>query len=934
MKRTPRTSGFLNLIVFILRSTRAFTRFCFNLLRRSSRRTAFFVAILLTNTFAFPQTGIVTGRVKFGNEALEAATVSLGQRTKLTDHNGEFSFSVRAGHYKLIITHAGFRKVERVVIIEADSTKRFEFDLVANEQLGEIVVLGSRSNIQRSNLNTTVPVDAFSSGQLLETGQTSVMQMLLFTAPSVNASLQFYSEPISLRGLNPDQTLMLLNGTRYSNMAYINTGIPRGQLGKGSEGNDLSSIPFSAIERIEILRDGASAQYGSDAIAGVVNFILKESTHETSVKLHVGQQYKGDGERVNLGIYHGIDLNKKGFLSISGDFDYRGPTFRGGEYEGTVYKSLDGVSHLDSIRLKALDDSIIQARGFDRGDVSHAGTTKLINFGVLVNGAYRVKAKTELFWTGALNNNLLTYVQPRTLPKNKMIVNTELYPDGFRAEVKPNRWNVSVIAGAKGVTEKDIHWEYSSAYSMNTYRYKSENTNNASQQYSLGKNAPTTFYTGSSTYQQLTNTIHFSKHASNPTNRLLDFNLSWGAELRLENYRTKAGDSASWYNYDPSLNKMRGAQNSRVFSPDDVVNKTRYAPCAYIDYESDFSSRFLLNLASRFEYYSDFGSNLAGKFAARFKLFDKLTLRGSISNGFRAPSLQQTYFSAITGGFITTPGGVRKTTTKGIFNHDHPVTKLFGVPPLEAEKSVNLSGGLTSALTRCIYLTIDAYWIQIKNRIVLSGDFDRNKNPEVDGLLKDSSLRDFSYIDLVSFFANAINTRTQGVDVVLHGKWNFHKSQLIAVMSANFTQTGLFGDIRTAANLSATTENKNTLFNDEQRTDLENGQPRSKIILSLNFKRNKIGLILRNTRFGETAFQYTGFPKETFSPKVLTDITFSYTPKYWVTITSGVNNVFNVYPDRVKNFDNTMQGRFPYGLDAWQFGFLGGYYYVSMGLNL
>ena len=932
MKRTPRTSGLQNLMVFILRNPRAFGRFHFIGLSRRTGRTAFFVAILLSNTIAFSQTGTITGRVRFGNEPLEAATVSLGQKTKLTDHNGEFSFSAQAGHYKLIITHAGFRRVERLVILEAGSTKSFEFDLVANEQLGEIVVLGSRSNVQRSNLNTTVPVDAFSSAQLIETGQTSPMQMLLFTAPSVNASLQFYSEPISLRGLDPDQTLILLNGTRYSNMAYINTGIPRGQLGKGGAGNDLSTIPFSAIEKIEILRDGASAQYGSDAIAGVVNIILKESTHKTSVKLQVGQQYKGDGERINLGIYHGIDLNKRGFLSFSGDFDYRGPTYRRGEYLGTVYYDTAGKTPREQDRLLALDSQKIKDRGFDRNDVSHSGTTKLINFGILVTGAYHVKKKTELFWTGALNNNLLTYVQPHTLPRNNRAVNTELYPDGFRAIVKPNRWNASVIAGARGVTGKGIHWEYSSAYGMNTYRYKSENTNNASQQYTLGKNAPTRFYTGSSTYHQLTNTIHFSKNFSDPRNRLMNFNLSLGAELRIEKYRTKAGDSASWNNYDPSLNKFGGAQNSRVFSPADVVNKNRYVPSAYIDYESNFSSRFLLDLASRFEYYSDFGGNFAGKLAARFKLFDKLTLRGSISNGFRAPSLQQTYFSAITGGFANI-GGIRKSTTTGIFNHDHPVTKLFGVPSLEAEKSINLSGGLTSTLTSCISLTIDAYWIQIKNRVILSGGLGRS-NPEVDSLLNDPSLRNYSYIDQVSFFANAINTRTQGVDGVIHGRWNFHKSQLMAVMSANFTRTRLFGDIRTATNLSATAENKNALFNEEQRTDLENGQPRSKIILNLNFKRNKIGFILRNTRFGETAFQYTGFPKETFSPKVLTDIMFSYTPKYWLTITSGANNVFNVYPDRVENFDNTMQGRFPYGLDAWQFGFLGGYYYVSMGLNL
>jgi iron complex outermembrane recepter protein len=254
------------------------------------------------------------------------------------------------------------------------------------------------------------------------------------------------------------------------------------------------------------------------------------------------------------------------------------------------------------------------------------------------------------------------------------------------------------------------------------------------------------------------------------------------------------------------------------------------------------------------------------------------------------------------------------------------------VPSLEAEESINLSAGFTSTITKHIYLTVDGYWIQIKNRVVLGGNFNR-KNPEVDSLLKDPSLKEYGNVVQVSFFSNAINTRTHGVDAVLRGKWNFRKTQVIAIVSANFTDTRLFGDIKTAENLSATDANENTLFNQEQRINLEEGQPRNKIIVSLNYKKEKIGIMLRNTRFGETAFKGVGKVKETFSPKILTDLSINYTPKSWMNIAVGANNIFDVYPDQINDYQNTNEGIYKYATQATPFGYNGGYYYVSTGFN-
>lgn len=889
------------------------------------------VIIVSANTFSFSQNGIITGKVKYGTEALQSATVSLGNQTTNTDHKGEFSFSIKPGNYTITVTHVSYNKIEKAVRVEGGRTQNIDFDMIPDgSQLGEITVVGSRSLVHRSNLNTPVPIDVFSSAQLAQTGQTNLMQMLNFTAPSFNASMQIMTEPVTLRGLDPDHTLILLNGTRYHNIAYMNPGLPRGQLGRGSVGNDLNTIPFSAIEKVEILRDGASAQYGSDAIAGVVNTRLKESTGKTSVSLHLGQHFKGDGEKFKLGIYRGIDLNKKGFLSFSADLNHREPAFRGGEHKGTVYKNIPAnSSYTDSVRIRAEDDSIIKARGFDRMKAGNAGTTKSTSIGFLMNGAYRVSDKTELFWTGTLNYQTLTFENNQILPRNPVAINTLLFPDGFKAIAKPITWNVSGIVGARGLLRKGVHWEYSSAYGINSIRYNAENTNNASQQFTLGKYAPTTFYTGSVIYRQLTNALHFTKNINNPGDKLNMINLGWGAEWRFENFEMKAGEETSWKNYDSQNRKIGGVGG---VSDRDALNKNRNVMCGFADLEAEFNDRFLLNLATRYEHYSDFGGNLAGKIAVRYSVFNKLYLRGSLSNGFRAPSIQQRYYSAITNGRRVI-GGVQTGTTRGVFNNEHDVTKVFGVLPLEAEKSLNLSGGLTSTISRNIYLTIDAYWIEIKNRIVLSGAFDRVVNPEVDSLLKSSSIDGYPNVGQVSFFSNAINTKTKGIDIVLHGKWKMRKAQLIGSLAANFTKTRLFGEIKAVPNLSATTANLNALFDDEQRSDVERGQPRSKIILSLNYQSEKIGFIIRNTRFGENAYKFSSLILEVFSPKIVTDVSISYAPQSWLSITAGANNVFNVFPDPIKNYANTGEGKQIYALDVWQFGFMGGYYYVSMGLN-
>ena len=259
------------------------------------------------------------------------------------------------------------------------------------------------------------------------------------------------------------------------------------------------------------------------------------------------------------------------------------------------------------------------------------------------------------------------------------------------------------------------------------------------------------------------------------------------------------------------------------------------------------------------------------------------------------------------------------------------MAKAFGLKPLQPEKAVNLSGGFTSTVTPQINLTVDAYWIQIKNRIVLSGRFDKATNPDVNSILQNRP-----NIDGIQFITNAINTRTHGIGIVMNGDWRFRKASLGFMLAANFTRTNIFGPIQTTDKLPADSLNTNTLFNREEREKIENGQPISKIILSANYKKGKIGFLTRSTRFGKTSAVFNSANKlqdEFFSAKILTDVSINYSPKKWLTITAGANNVFNVYPDRVKNSTNTNQGILIYSNEAMPFGYNGGYYFLNMSFN-
>ncbi|MEO7394046.1 MAG: TonB-dependent receptor [Chitinophagaceae bacterium] len=899
-----------------------------------------FVVICLANTISFAQDATIRGRVNHGDEVLPSASVSLAGKSMLTDEKGEFSEMVKPGTYTIIITHAGYKKMQQTVIANAGIITNIDFDMTAADELEEIIMVGFRAKSGRTNLNTAVPVDVFSGSQLVETGQISLTQILNFLAPSFNASREILNETATLRGLDPQHVLILINGIRYHPMAFIFSGNLKGQLGKGSVGNDLNSIPFSAIEKIEVLRDGATAQYGSDAIGGVINIRLKKITGKTSLQIHSGQFYKDDGEKFSAGLYHGFLLKNKslpsdrqGFLGLSATYRSQESTSRGGIYDWLVYKNYPStpIPRADSIRIKRHDDSLVQLRGFNRqGVADNIGITKLTSTGVAINGGYPINSRTEIFLTIMLNSRRLERDGFYRLPRDSARVNFFLFPDGFQPRFKSNTVDVSVTPGIKGTTKKDWYWDITSSYGINSVRHSATNTNNASQTLILGANAPTSFYTGTDIFKQLTNDINFTKQLLLSANQFKSLNFSWGAEWRLENYVSRTGEEASWKNYDAVNYPQGGAVGA---GPENAINKSRHVFGGYAELESEFKNNLLLNLAGRYEYYSDFGSNMAGKIAARYRFSKNFLLRASVNNGFRAPSLQQRYLTTIN--LTSTPARILEAT--GTFPNTHEVVKALNITSLTAERSININGGFASTFLKKIHLTIDAYWIQIKDRIIVSGNFRRIPGNTLDAIL--NLYPQFNAIKSISFYSNAINTKTKGIDIVLDGNWNYKKESFGISLAANFNSTRLYGAIKTSDKLSTIAGSSTTLFNSEEKTRIEKGQPDSKIILSLNYTIGKIKLNIRNTRFGKTMIAplslippFSPNP-EFFSSKILTDVSLAYYLKPWATITAGVNNITNVYPDRLKIYENTANSRLIYSPEGSPFGFNGGYYFLNMSFN-
>lgn len=878
---------------------------------------------LLSNTlFALSS---LEGKVidKKTGEPIKAASIYLEENKKtFTDGNGFFMFrELQEASYKLKVTNLGYENYfAEIEVIQNITNLVIELER-KNIMMGQgVTVLGSRSMVERSVTQTSVPVDIISKESISRTGNAELSKSLTELLPSFNAQRQTFSDgtdhitPATLRGLGPDQTLVLINGKRRHTTSHV-TVTP--VVGKGSVGTDFNAIPSAAIERVEVLRDGASAQYGSDAIAAVVNIILKENADASDISTYVGQHFEEDGKYSQVSANLGYNLGGKGYINVTGEFRDRGYTNRAQPYQGLIYRTAnqDGLSFEENFEL---DRQIISDRGLSVEDFNlRIGDSDQENIAGFFNSAYQINENTEFYAFGGLNHRKSISAGFYRFP-NDPRNDTTIYPNGFLPFLQGTINDASMAAG---ITTKKNNWtiDISNVFGRNSYDYNIENSLNRS----LESESPTEFYSGSTIFAQNTTNLNISRNYGDMLN-LPSFIVAFGGEMRYENYQIIEGEEASWGSQNSDLEP--GAQVFPGFRPQDAVDASRISAATYLNLESDITERLLLSIAGRFEYFEDFGNNINGKFAARY-IFDELfTLRAAVNSGFRAPSLHQRYYSSTRTIFAQTQDGLFPFEVLTV-NNDSRIANAIGVDNLEAETSLNFSLGATSQIGNNTVITVDAYQIDINDRIVLSGLF-TVFDPAIGELLAG-----IPGVDAFQFFSNAINTRTQGIDVVISHRMSLENHNIGITIAGNYAETKLRGEIETPDALEGE-QYEDLIFSREERGRIESAQPLSKVNITLEYNYKPITITLRNVRYGEVTHLLNDPAfDQTFSAQWLTDLNINYQISNRLSIYIGSNNIFDIYPDENSDVmsDN---GRFPYNTAVTQFGFNGGFYYAGLNISL
>ncbi|MCB2375945.1 TonB-dependent receptor [Hymenobacter sp. BT635] len=931
------------------------------------------LTLLLLTTRSSAQTTTVTGRVTSATGAAQPGVTVLEKGTAngtSTDSEGRYSIGVPAN---AVLVFSAIGSAAQQVAVGGRTAVDVRLQ-DATTDLSEVVVTGSRATEGRSNILTTAPVDVISAREIKLFAQVDVSQILTYVAPSFQSSRQSISDgtdhvdPASLRGLGPDQVLVLVNGKRRHSSALVNI---NGTVGRGSVGTDLNTIPNASIKRIEVLRDGAAAQYGSDAIAGVINIQLKDDTTGVQASSTVGQTYEGDGRLYQADANVGIGLNGRGYLDLSGQFSNRSYTNRTGtDTAPLIYLGGNGGNYPGSAdteqkrrELKAQDDALVRQNGYDRKNL-RLGQSEARNYGGFLNLGYTLVKSIGLqaYVTAGVTHRTGKAAGFYRLPNQLTQMDATIYPNGFLPFINTLIDDQSIIAGLRTqVAGFDV--DLSNTFGRNELRFDISNTLNASLPVGL---SPTNFYAGSIAFRQNTSNLNFTRRFTDVA-ALSTLNVAFGLEYRDDNYQIMAGERGSYANYGrliaPGTPAAAGAQVFPGYQPSDAVNRSRTNTAGYIDLESDITEKLLVSVAGRAERYSDFGNNVSGKVAARYSILPDVAVRGALSNGFRAPSLQQRYFTNTSTQFVQ--GAPNQVLT---VNNDNPIVRNtftaggtgqqgFGIPALKQEESLNYSLGITARILRTASLTVDAYQIDIADRIVLSSQFSR-ANATVAAILGTLP------VSQVQFFANAIDTRTRGIDVVANNRMEVGPGRLTLTIAANFNKTEV-RKVNSSSTIDADqTGLQNTLFDRQQRGRIENAQPRSKINLTAGYALGKFSVEARTLRFGSVEYRdarldnpgaNNGFLfssiDQTFAAKWITDLTLSAQLSKEIGLTVGANNIFDVYPDKFRvnalnseqNFavgalgynssrDNTNRGRTIYNPN--QFGYNGGFYFARLLINL
>jgi iron complex outermembrane recepter protein len=920
--------------------------------------TYLFIFMLLPTVF-FGQK--LTGTVKDGDGGPVIGATIYKSGTSIgtvTDIDGKYELLLGKGTHDIVYSFIGFSdKVIAITIEDQDVISDINMSQ-ANTMLEEVIVTGGRVG-GRSRISSPVPVDVIPiSAVTSSVGQVDLNQILTYIAPSFQSSRQTISDgtdhidPAQLRGLGPDQVLVLINGKRRHQSALVNV---NGTVNRGTVGTDLNAIPAYAVEKIEILRDGAAAQYGSDAIAGVINIILKNKkglsgivgggAHVTSYDKNYATDRTApkvsatDGENINAALSYGLGVGEKGFLNVTADFAFRGLTNRTGTYNGQIYPLVNGAN---------VDASTLQSKGITRDFFDmRIGNSEVTGGGLMANFSMPV-GKNELYAFGGVNskggNAAGFYRYPNAVPAAVRTNVFAVYPEGFLPEINSTVLDASLAFGLRG---KLGMWNFdlSNAFGRNTFNFDITNSVNYTQALT-GSNFQREFDAGGSNFMQ--NTINAD------LSRKFDvgegINVAGGAEFRIDQYGIRAGEEASWRNYNTASGVAAGAQVFAGFLPSNEGTNSRNSVAGYIDIENNLTKELMLATALRFENYSDFGSTLNYKVAARYKMLPGFAFRASTSSGFRAPSMQQRFYSKTNTVFVS-QGGTLVPQEQGTFTNESKPAEILGIPTLKQETSTSFTVGATLQAGGNFEITLDAYQIDIDDRIVLTNNFGAAGNATLAAQLSAANATQ------ANFFTNAIDTRSRGVESVVTYNKSINKHNFRIMLAGTVIDNSVKKDaqdkpIVKASPILIATNQVGAYFNREDQSRIEVANPRNKLTATLNYKFDKIGLMLRAVRFGQVQYldptiqgvnantwpvnAFTGLREsldQTFSAKTVTDLSLSYDVTKNVMINIGANNLLDTYQDLHTHSGNMSLGRFLYSRRVQQMGFNGRFIFGKVSFN-
>ena len=833
-------------------------------------------------------------------EGIVGATVSVENTSysTSTDLQGNFSIKLPKGDYKMNISFSGYEKKTISIVVPATTIITIP-DISLEEATGTtqdevLILVGSRATEGRGKNEGTAPIDLISSEQLQSFGQMDLNQILHFLVPAFNSNRQSGSDisdhidPTSLRGLGPDQTLVLLNGKRYHQTALIGV---YGTRGRGNTGTDLNSIPVASIDHIEILRDGAAAQYGSDAIAGVINVVLKNTTKELSGSVNSGLYGAGDGFMLNPSVNYGLKIGQNGFLNLTGEVLSKAKTFRKAD-----------VQYLD---------------GNGQSARTLFGDASYLNSSIYLNSEMSLSPKTKFYSTGGLNFRS-TDAQGFTVLESSPSNIRSVFSKGYEPRAESNISDINLTLGLKTKTNSGWEIDLYNTYGRNGVSLTALNVLNPSQVLNKA-NYQTSFDAGGYNLSQNTSGLTFTK---NFEKILSGLNISLGSEFRTDSYNIVGGEESSWKRYDDKgIQANGGAQNLPGIRPENVVQASRTNFGIYGDLEANVTNSWLIATALRYENYSDFGGTLTGKIASRIIVSDALSVRGSFSSGFRAPSLAQVYYGSIINDLITDESGEEQYVKRLIANNKSDIAKAYGVPALKQEQSLNGSLGFVLQPSKNLSFTVDAYTVSVSNRMVLTGNF-----PPINQTITDA----FKKLDVISAagFFNALDTQTYGVDLVANHTVAIGEGTLTSSLAFNYNDIAI-----NKINVSPGLEGQEDLFLDKrQRSLITYAAPKYKVHGLFEYKINKISAGVRFTGFSSINFvdyYLLNNNPNRYDPKFTTDLSLGYELSNNIRIMLNGSNIFNIYPNKQNPVDTETGGMY----EAVQMGFGGSFYGLRLKLK-